>query len=206
MADRLTPELHQRLLRRVAETGQQTRVEFVTAVARSAAPRGYVILLYGGLLALALPGLLWASALVRDFPRLYLAQLALLLAAVLLQFWPPAARLLRPRRRREAAASALARALFTRLGLHRTGARGGVLLFVALEERYLEIVTDEAAALALPDDTWPQALETFRREAAAGDLDGAFALILKLLGERLGQALPRLPSDDKKQTDRLLVF
>jgi len=205
VAAALPAELQDRLLRRVAEAERQTRAEFVTVVVRRACPPSYGLLLVGGLLALALPGLLWALGLVRDFPRLYLAQLGLVLLFVLLQIWPPAARLLQPRGRREAAASALAQQFFAQLGLHRTGTRGGVLLFVALDERYLEVVADDAAALALPDNTWTLAVEVFRREAGKGDLDGAFALVLQFLGERLGRALPRLPSDLSQPAERLIV-
>lgn len=198
--------LRERLARRVAEAERRTRAEFVTLIARRASRPGPGLALAAALFALALAGLLWAAGAVRDFPRLYLLQAAIMLLAGLAYLWPPAATALQPRARREAAARALAEASFTRLGLHRTGTRGGVLLFVALAERHVEILADEAAALALPEDTWRRAVEIFTQELRQGDLDGGLAVTLNFLAERLAQALPRLPGDRIELSDRLVVL
>ena len=206
VATPLDSELQERLARRVAEAERRTRAEFVTVVARRASRPGPELALAAALLALALAGLLWASGLVRDFPRLYLLQAGIMLLAALAYLWPPASLALQPRTRRRAAVRALAEASFTRLGLHRTGTRGGVLLFVALAERQVEILADEAATLALPEDTWSRAVEIFTRELGQGDLDGGFAVTLNFLAERLAQALPRLPGDQNELADRLVVL
>ena len=202
----LPADLQERLARRVAIAERQTRAQIVTVVARQASPTGIGLLLAGALIALALPGLVWAGGLVEDFPRLYLGQLGILLLFVLLHFCSPMTRLLVPRRRRRVAASALAADLFVRLGLGHSGGRGGVLLLVALAERHVEVIADHAAELAVPADTWEQAVAIFRREAEAGDLDGAFALTLSFIGDRLGRALPRLPSDRSQPSERLLLI
>ncbi len=201
-----TTAFQELLARRVAEAESRTRAEFVTVVARRASRPGAGLALAGGLVALAVPGVLWASGLVRDFPRLYLAQAAILLLTTLVYLWPAATRALLSRRQRTAAATTLAQATFTRLGLHRTGTRGGVLLFVALAERHVEILADEAAALALPEDTWQRAVEVFTEQLKQGDLDGGFAVTLNFLAERLAQALPRLPNDRNELADRLVVL
>lgn len=202
----ITPELQERLARRVAEAERRTRAEFVTVVARRAGRRGPGFLIGGGLAALALPGVLWAAGLVQDFPRLYLAQIAAILLLALVWYLPALQSLLEPKAVRQAAARRLAEELFQRLGLHRAGSRGAVLLFVALAERRVEILADEAAELALPAEVWGRAVAIFEREAAAGDLDGAFALTLNFLAERLEQALPRLPSDRNQLGDALIVL
>ena len=206
VAPRLDPELQERLARRVAEAESRTRAEFVTVVARQASRPGPELALAAALLAIAVAGALWASGALRDFPRLYLVQAGIMLLTALAYLWPPAAAALQPRARREAAARHLAEASFTRLGLHRTGSRGGVLLFVALAERHVEILADEAAALALPEDTWPRAVELFTQELRQGDLDGGFAVTLNFLADRLAQALPRLPGDRNELADRLVLL
>lgn len=206
VAARLDDTLRERLARRVAEAESQTRAEFVTVVARRAGGPGPELALAAALLALALAGALWASGLVRDFPRLYLLQALVMLLAGLAYLWPPAARALGPKARRVRDARALAQATFAELGLHRTGGRGGVLLFVALAERHVEVLADEAAALALPEDTWHRAVELFTGQLRQGDLEGGFAVTLNFLAERLAQALPRLPGDRNARADGLLVI
>ncbi len=203
---RLTEALQERLAWRVREAERRTRAEFVTVVVRQACAVGSTPLLIGGLAALALPGLLWGSGLVDDFPRLYLAQIVAVLLVGLLALLPQAHRLLQGPRRRAAGVRRLAEDLFQRLGLHRTESRGAVMLLVALAERRVEIIADEAADLALPSETWGQAVALFQREAGAGDLDGAFALTLNYLAERLELALPRLPSDRNELGDALILL
>lgn len=205
VAPRLDDTLQERLARRVAEAESRTRAEFVTVVARRASRAGPELALAAALLALALAGGLWATGLVRDFPRLYLIQFAVMLLAALAYLTPLAARL-QSQGRRQAAAAELAQATFARLGLHRTGTRGGVLLFVALAERHVEILADEAASLALPEDTWSRAVELFTEQVRQDDLDGGFAVTLNFLADRLAQALPRLPNDRNELPDRLLVI
>lgn len=201
-----TDDLRERLARRVAEAERRTRAEFVTVVVRQACPRGNRLLIAGGLVALALPGVLWGSGLVNDFPRLYLAQIGAVLLLALAYLLPSLQPLLQGRAYRQAAVRQMAEELFQRLGLHRTGTRGAVMLLVALAERRVEIIPDEAAELALPAEVWGRAVAIFERAAGAGDLDGAFTLTLNFLAERLEQALPRLPSDRNQLGDALIVL
>jgi uncharacterized membrane protein len=198
--------LQERLLRRAREASRRTRSEVVIVVARRAVTLGPEVLVAGGLIALALPGILWATGLLTDFPRLYLVQAGVLLVTLLFYVWPPAVRLLVGPVRRGAAASRLARETFLRLGLHRSSARGSVMVFVTLEERQVEVLADEAAELALPDDSLPRAAELFVKEVRANGMEAAFAVTLNFLADRLERALPRLPSDANGARQPLLLL
>jgi uncharacterized membrane protein len=198
--------LQDRLLRRAREASRRTRAEVVIVVARRAVTLGPEVLVAGGLIALALPGILWASGVLTDFPRLYLVQAGVLLLTLLLYVWPPAVRLLVGPARRSEAATRLAREAFWRIGLHRSGWRGSVMVFVTLAERQVEILADEAAQLALPDDSFARAVELFVKEVRASGLESAFAVTLNFLADRLERALPRLPSDGNGGRQPLLVL
>ena len=198
--------LQDRLLRRAREASRRTRAEVVIVVAKRAVAAGPEVLVVGGLLALAVPGLLWASGTLTDFPRLYLAQAAILLLALLLYLWPPAVGLVVPQGRRARAAARLAREAFWRIGLQKSDWRGSVMVFVTLAERRVEVLADEAAQLALPDDSYARAVELFTKEVRANGLEAAFAVTLNFLADRLERALPRLPSDGRDTRQPLLLL
>jgi uncharacterized membrane protein len=198
--------LQDRLLRRAREASRRTRAEVVIVVANRAIGAGPEVLVVGGLLALAVPGVLWASGALTDFPRLYLVQAAILLLALLLYVWPPAVRLVVPQARRAQAAARLAREAFWRIGLQRSGWRGSVMVFVTLAERQVEVLADEAAQLALPDDSYARAVELFVKEVRSNGLESAFAVTLNFLADRLERALPRLPSDGNGTRQPLLLL
>jgi putative membrane protein len=198
--------LQDRLLRRAREASRRTRAEVVIVVANRAIGAGPEVLAVGGLLALAVPGVLWASGGLTDFPRLYLVQAAVLLLTLLLYVWPPAVHLVVPQARRAQAAARLAREAFWRIGLQRSGWRGSVMVFVTLAERQVEVLADEAAQLALPDDSYARAVELFVKEVRANGLESAFAVTLNFLADRLERALPRLPSDGNGTRQPLLLL
>ncbi|HKY93675.1 MAG TPA: hypothetical protein VJL84_00160 [Kiloniellales bacterium] len=198
--------LHDRLLRRAREASRRTRAEVVVVIANRAVAAGPEVLLSGGLLALALPGLLWASGALTDFPRLYLVQATILLLTLLVFVWPPAVRLMVSPAKRARAAARLAREAFWRIGLQRSGWRGSVMVFVTLAERRVEVLADEAAQLALPDDSYARAVELFVTEVRANGLESAFAVTLNFLADRLERALPRLPSDENGTRQPLLLL
>jgi len=202
----LDTALKERLLRRAREASRRTRAEVVIVVAQRAATAGPMVLVAGGLLALALPGILWAAGALSDFPRLYLLQAAVLLLTLLLYVWPPATRLLVSPARRAAAARRLAREAFWRIGLQRSGWRGSVMVFVTLAEQQVEVLADEAAQLALPDDSYTRAVELFVKEVRVNGLESAFAVTLNFLADRLERALPRLPSDGNGTRQPLLLL
>jgi uncharacterized membrane protein len=85
-----------------------------------------------------------------------------------------------------------------------SGAFHGV--FVTLEERQVEVLADEAAELALPDDSLPRAAELFVKEVRANGMEAAFAVTLNFLADRLERALPRLPSDANGARQPLLLL
>jgi putative membrane protein len=102
-------------------------------------------------------------------------------------------RLLTSSKRRATQARAAAEAAFQRCHVHQTRAQTGVLIYVSLLEREVEVIADSGASAGVPNEEWAARVGALR--AAANEADPAEA-ILKAL-ENLGEALAKhLPGGD----------
>ncbi|MCF4125176.1 hypothetical protein [Methylobacterium sp. SyP6R] len=162
------------------------------------------------------PALALAGALIVPWPlilltglsatRIFLVQLVVALALLLsLAAAPALARLPRalPRFLRRARARAAAQHEFHARGLARTRGRTGVLIYVALAERYADVVTDIGVG-AVPD-SWRPVLDdlvaALRRDALAEGLVRAVAAA----GAILAEAAPPQPGDTDELPNRVIV-
>ncbi len=99
--------------------------------------------------------------------------------------------------RRRATSDALARArdVFVALRMHQTALRGGVLIYVALEDRKLAIVGDEGIHARVDPGYWEairDRMVTRLREGAARD---AVVQAVGDVGAVLAREFPRRPDD-----------
>jgi putative membrane protein len=101
-------------------------------------------------------------------------------------------------------AGLLARAQFLAQGLHRTRERTGVLLFVAVEERYVEIIADEGINARVPPGAWQSIVDAFVAKVRAGDVAGGFVGAVTACGELLAEHFPCEPDDVDELPDRLV--
>jgi len=94
-----------------------------------------------------------------------------------------------------------AREVFARLGMHRTEARNGVLVYLALRPRALAVVGDEGLHGHVGDAFWPQVvaamLPAFGDDRPADGLAAGIALI----GERLREHFPHRADDANELPD-----
>lgn len=202
---KLTQDLQQRLASAVQAAEKKTGAEFVTVVARrSLQPSSQTILILC-FAASAIPAVLWIAGWRPDFAWLYLTQVAAFSLLALGLLCPAAQRFLVSPGERQRQAAAKAREHFAQLGLHRTRQSGGVLLFVALDARYVEVIADEAALAALPADTWQTVIDRFTAKVKVGDLEAGFTEALAFIGERMVEKLPRLGDDKNELPDNLIV-
>ena len=92
-------------------------------------------------------------------------------------------------------ALARARTLFHRLGMHRTRARNGVLVYLALDDHKLAIVGDEGIHGRVGEAYWAHVRDTMiqhLREASPGQ---AVVRAVEDLGRVLAEHFPRRPGD-----------
>ena len=122
--------------------------------------------------------------------------------ALLCRALPPLRRLLTPwgvvtDSVRKAACTA-----FVDQGISRTRDRGGVLFYVALFERRLEVVADVGVPVEAMGDEWRQALVALHRSVEAGDAAG-FARALEATAGPLERAMPRSADDINELPDEV---
>jgi putative membrane protein len=95
-----------------------------------------------------------------------------------------------------------ARAAFVDQGVARTAQRTGLLVYVSLLERAVEVVADAGVDPAALGPAWTAALAALQAAVARGDVD-AFHAALVTLGPPLAQALPRRADDRDELADTM---
>lgn len=156
---------------------------------------GFLFAYAGLMLFLFHPAPIRIEGFVLEFPLLFGIGMAL-------SMWvPPVRRLLTSRERLEGNASTAARAAFVELGVGRTRARTGLLVFVSMFERQVVVVTDVGIERAGLGDA------LVRLEAV---LDGraelpAFVAALDGLAAPLSELCPRAADDENELSDAVRV-
>ena len=98
-------------------------------------------------------------------------------------------------RRRTTDAMERARQVFAALGMHRTAHRSGVLVYLAIEDRKLAIVGDEAIHTHVGDDYWTGVRDRMVERLRAGAVRGAVIGAVAEVGTTLARFFPRRPDD-----------
>ncbi|WP_342151601.1 TPM domain-containing protein [Methylorubrum sp. SB2] len=97
---------------------------------------------------------------------------------------------LTPRPWRHERARTAARHEFVAHGMTATRGRTGVLIYVALAERYAEIVADSAVRARIPDGEWRTVLADLLAAAGRGELGPGLVAAVEWVGGVLEAALP----------------
>ncbi|CAO4165238.1 TPM domain-containing protein [Methylorubrum populi] len=177
-----------------AEAG--TSGEIMVLVAASAGLYRSPSLALALALGLAAP---WPLILFTDLGagEIALAQAALVLGSLLLTLNRTLRVALTPRRWRHARAHDAARREFFAHGL--TGTRGhtGVLIYVALAERYAEIVADKGVRTRIEDERWHAIVADLLGAAGRGALGEGLIAAVDRVGAVLAAALPGRHGDNQ---------
>lgn len=131
-------------------------------------------------------------------PAVLLAFAAGALASRLL---PVLRRALTSRELQEDSVRTAAQAAFTALGVSRTSRRTGILVFVSLFERRVEVVCDHGVDTALLGAEWQEALTRLSATLAASTVPGPFFEALLRIQAPLARVLPRQEDDVNELPD-----
>lgn len=177
----------------IEEVEAQTSAEIVVALRPASAPYRHSYHLAGAIAAFV------ALALLLFLPqpfslRFWLLDVAIAYLLGVLLVWqaPSLRRVFVPQRARADAVRAQARAAFYDLEVSRTRARTGLLIYVSLFERMVEVLPDVAVKDA--DPAWDEPVAQLLRAVEDGDA-AAFAAALTALGPPLAKVLPRSADD-----------
>lgn len=92
--------------------------------------------------------------------------------------------------------------VFKRLGMHKTAARSGVLVYVSVTDRKLAVIGDRGIHERLGEAYWRGLVAAVRERMRQQSRDGLIHAIAEV-GRELGRHFPRRPGDNKELSDQV---
>lgn len=182
----------------------RTSGEFVTVIARASDVYLFIPVFYGALAAFAVPLIPWTAGLATGFLPLFAVQLVVFAAAVAVLRWTRAGMWLIPRSVQRQRAARLAREQFYAQGLHETKERTGILLFVSIAERRVEILADKGIDEKVAPGAWDAIVADFTAKVRAGRAADGFVAAVEACGTLLAEHFPRGGADKDELPDVLI--
>ncbi len=186
-----------RVIEAVGRAEAQTSAEIVVALRRASTSVRPHALCFGAacgfvtlVVLLVVPTPLARSAFVLD------VALVSALAAWAVRLFPDLLRAMIPRDERARNVKSAASALFLKRGVHRCKGRNGVLVYVSMLERLVEVVGD----VGVDHGTLEHARARANEALAAGDVE-AFAGVIEAIGQELSDVHPRGADDVNELPD-----
>lgn len=201
----LSEQEQQQVADAITRVERSTDAELVTVLAAQADDYQYIALLWAGLIALLLPGILnlfgdWLNA-----RQLLLSQWSSFLLLGLL-FRIPTLRLrLTPQRVRCWRAANLARRQFLEQQLHHTEGDVGLLIFVSEAEHYVEILADRGISSRIGNEVWENLIARFTDQVRQGQTLQGFLECIEGCGRHLKAHLPAT-HERNQLANRLVVL
>jgi putative membrane protein len=198
------PDDQARIEAAVRAAEARTAGEIVVVIAPRAGSYRSVPLLYALIAALLAPWpLIWLSGL--SAARIFLVQLAVAVVTLCLAAWGADRLLLVPEaikraRGREAAAREFARGRLTA-----TRARTAVLIYVAVAERYAEVVADAGVAARVGEAAWREVIVALVERLRAGEPALGLLAAVERVGAILAEHVPASPGDRDELPNRLIL-
>jgi putative membrane protein len=184
---------------------KSTSGEFVAVVARASDHYVFLPLLWSALVALLFPGACLLAGASMRWVHIYQLQLLIFIVLAVLLLSVPGLHLrLVPTRVKHARASRLAKAQFYCQGVQLTSRHSGVLFFVSLAERYVEIVADQGIHERLGEEHWKRIIDSFVAEVRSGRVVDGFVDAIGACGAAMAKHYPPDPSDVSELSDGLI--
>lgn len=194
----------QRIAEAIRDAETKTSGELVTVIAHTADTYLYIPILWASMAALTLPAIVLLLTVDLQFPMLYVLQLATFLGLALLFRWNPLKMRLIPKAVKNRRASRLAWEQFFAQNLHLTQQRTGVLLFVSVAERYVEIIADKGINDIVKQNAWDDIVTDFAKRVKAKEIPEGFLSAIGACGELLAESFPRRKGDIDELPNRLI--
>jgi putative membrane protein len=210
----MTPEDHQRIADAVADVETRTSAEIVCVITQECSDYREVPLAWAAVLALILPAAAFALGLnpslltslnsgwmashtsgFNEAVRLSLGAYAVAQSAVFLLVWlsvslPTVRRALTPAGLRNRRVHKAALRQFVARGIAKTTDANGVLIFVSLLDRRVEVLADAGVHGAVPAGTWDKAVSAVRVAMKANHRAEGLVEAVKICGDALAPAFP----------------
>jgi uncharacterized membrane protein len=93
--------------------------------------------------------------------------------------------------------------VFERLGMHRTAARNGVLLYISVTDRKLAVIGDKGIHERVGEAYWQGLVATVRERLRQPPPRDGLIHALAEVGQELGRHFPRRPDDKNEVSDQV---
>lgn len=198
----LLEQQKQNIAEAIRQAESRTSGELVAVIAHDSDDYFYIPLLWAALSALILPGaLLWFGL---SSSSLEILQVAVFVVAAVLFRLPFIKMRLIPRYVRQRRAALLAREQFLLQNLHHTEQRNGILLFVSVAERYVELIADKGIHESVPLGTWDTVVQQFIEHVSRRQIETGFITAIEQCGEILAQHFPVSGQDQNELPNHLI--
>ena len=200
----LTDSERQRIAAAIAAAERKTQGELVTVITRYSDDYRHIPFLWAALLALLVPGVLsvFENPLPGDLA--YLVQICSFLGAAALFNWSPLKMRLIPANMKRLRAHRLAQEQFFLQKLHMTRERTGVLLFVSVAERYVEIIADQGINDKVAPEAWQSIVTGFIGRVRQRQVADGFLTAIAACGELLAEHFPATDDNRNELPNRLV--
>ncbi|WP_166260378.1 TPM domain-containing protein [Marinobacter salicampi] len=189
----------------INQVEKETDAELVTVLTGQSDNYSYIPLVWAGIIALLVPGILnyffgWVGA-----DMLMLTQWATFVLLCLIFRLPQINTRLIPRHVRYWRASNLARRQFLEQNLHHTDGGTGMLIFVSEAERYVEILVDQGISSRIDNTVWEGIVEHFTHQVKQGETLQGFLDCVEACGKHLKTEIPAT-HERNELPDHLIVL
>ena len=172
---------------RLAE--QQTSGEIVTVMAQQSDSYQFIPVLWATLAALFVPmPLILATGLSAHV--IYFIQLSVFALLFLCLRWPALRLAVTPRAIKRLRAHRLAMEQFLAQNIHMTDQRTGVLIFLSVAERYIEVIADEGIYKKVDRRVWDETVDIMSAHIRKGQVADGFVDAISSCGRILARHFP----------------
>lgn len=186
----LTVQEKNKLREEIKTVEAQTDGEIVTVITEACEEYYFVFSLWAAVIALFTP---WVCSLVNSFislQQLMLIQTLVFCSFWLLFYWTPIRYFLVPKYLKHRRARRMAHELFFMEKLHHKEQRNAVMLFVAVKERYVEILADADIDKKVDASVWKSIVDAFVGHVKAKRIAQGYEAAINQCGELLIEHFP----------------
>lgn len=188
----------------IRQAEAKTTGEIVTVIAQTSDDYFYYPTLWAALLAILSP--LLSMTLAVSFAPLGIVELQLLVFVLLalLFRWRPLKMRLVPRAVKQQYCARRAREQFLAQNLHTTRERTGVLLYVSVAERHVQLLADAGIDALVPEGTWDEVVNKMTMRVKVGQVGGGFIEAVNTIGTQLATHFPASGVNPNELPDHLI--
>ena len=186
----LTQQQRELLMAQVASLESKTDAELVLLVCNRSDSYLYIPALWAALVALLSGACLLAFPVWITPSEVVLVQLVIfLLLAGVFRFEIVLSKII-PKKAKTWRCANFCRRQFLEQNLHVTKGRNGILLFVSLQERYVEVLGDLGVVSAAPEGMWQAIVQECSKHLKKGDLFSCFQDAVNAIARDIAPSIP----------------